>query len=43
MDVGRFMLVFLLILVWGWRTVMFQISGFCYKRWELGSNVDPKQ
>ena len=28
MDVGRFMLVFLHSLVWGWRTVMFQLPAY---------------
>ena len=27
MDVRRVMLVFLLSLVWGWRTVRFKLSG----------------
>ena len=27
LDVGWFMLVFLLSLVWAWRTVMFQLFG----------------
>ena len=28
MHVGWFLLVFLLSFLWGWRTVMFQLSGF---------------
>ena len=34
------MLVFLLSLVWGWRMVTFQLSGFyCMLMWSLGSLV----
>ena len=28
-DAGQFMVVVLLSLAWGWRTVMSQFSGFC--------------
>ena len=35
-DVGSFVLVFGLSLVWGWRTVMFQLSGLYWKGMAFG-------